>query len=134
MVSVLRFSCLVALLSVWVLAALPASQAARDFSPAVRAASDYQLLVLEVEDCVYCYLFRRDVAPGYMASPRAKTVPIRFVDLNHASLDGFVLDRPVDAVPTVLVVKKGKEVGRVSGYVGPEPFYHAINRLLVTSP
>ena len=37
---------------------------------------------------------------------------------------------PIDNVPTVLVLSGAREIGRVSGYVGPENFFHALDRLL----
>jgi thioredoxin-related protein len=92
--------------------------------------SDLELVVLEVESCLYCSLFRRDVLPKYQASARAKSVPIRFLDLNDKSADELALDGPVLVVPTVVLMKMNREVGRVPGYVGPENFFHAVNHLL----
>ena len=111
-------------------AILPSSQAAWDIDADAGRETAYELLVLEVEGCIYCQLFRRDVVPGYEASERGKSVPLRFIDLNHASLDAFQLAHPVVEVPTVVLVKERQEIGRISGYIGPEPFYHAINHLM----
>jgi thioredoxin-related protein len=89
-----------------------------------------ELVVLEVESCIYCSLFRRDVLPQYQASPRAETVPIRFLDLNDKAADDLGLDGPVDIVPTVVLMKHNREIARVPGYVGPENFFHAVNHML----
>jgi thioredoxin-related protein len=90
----------------------------------------FELLVVEIANCIYCGLFRRDVAPTYTASVRARSVPMRFVDINAPDIDALSLTAPIDSVPTVLVIDNGREVGRIAGYVGPEIFFHSLNRLL----
>jgi thioredoxin-related protein len=89
-----------------------------------------ELVVMEAPGCTYCGLFRRDVLPSYQASERAKEMPIRFVDINDATADALGLDAPVDVVPTFVVLKNNREVGRIPGYTGPEFFFHTINHLL----
>ena len=44
--------------------------------------SRLEILVVEIDNCIYCGLFRRDVAPTYKVSGRAKTIPMRFIDIN----------------------------------------------------
>lgn len=114
----------------FVLFSAHASQALID--PRAVSADDtgYELIVIEVDNCIYCGLFRRDVLPAYENSQRARAVPIRFIDLNAPDVEKLELTGPIDSVPTVLVVKAGAEVGRIPGYVGPENFFHSINRLL----
>lgn len=89
-----------------------------------------ELLVVEISNCLYCGLFRRDVAPTYKASERGRSVPMRFIDINAPDVDRLALLSPIDSVPTVLVVENGREVGRIAGYVGPEIFFHSLNRIL----
>ncbi|MGQ0674285.1 MAG: thioredoxin family protein [Hyphomicrobium sp.] len=127
MLKFLRFALVLALCST---ALVSAPRAAHDLDTSSVAISQYELVVLEVENCIYCQIFRRDVLPGYELSARAKSVPIRFVDLNQPEADTLGLDSPVDLVPTVVLLNKRKEVGRIAGYVGPEAFFHAVNRLM----
>lgn len=119
--------------SVFMIAALP-TRAARDLSTPAQAQSHYQLLVLEVSGCLYCDLFRRDVVPTYTASTRARSVPMRFVDLEHGSLDAFELRGPIETVPTIVLLDGHREVGRLAGHVGPEIFFHAVDRLMSSAP
>lgn len=107
-----------------------AGHAALDLDPAIAEGSDMELLVVETDDCVYCALFHRDVVPAYESSERAKSVPMRFVDINAVEYEGLALQGPIDSVPTVLVVKSKQETGRIPGYVGPENFFHSVNFLL----
>lgn len=101
---------------------------------AVPAGSGFELVVMEAPGCIYCTIFRRDVLPSYQASEHARDVPIRFVDINEPAAAAIHLDQPVDVVPTFIIVKDHKEIGRIPGYVGPENFFHAINYLLSSSP
>lgn len=109
------------------------SQAARPLETEAIAQTELELIVLEVESCLYCNLFRRDVLPRYQASPRAQKVPLRFLDLNDKAADELGLDSPVLIVPTVVLMKGNQEIGRVPGYVGPENFFHAVNHLIGTA-
>jgi hypothetical protein len=117
------------------LAPLAASYAARDLASLATPPppSDLQLVVIEVPGCIYCRIFRRDVLPGYEASPRAREVPLRFVDLNEPGADGLELSAPITIVPTVLLVEGTREVGRITGYTGPENFFHSVNYMLSTT-
>lgn len=100
----------------------------------VPAASPFELVVVEAEGCIYCKLFRRDVLPAYQASSQARDLPVRFVDINDIEADHLEFTASVDVVPTFVVVKSRHEVGRVSGYVGPEDFFHAISYLIARAP
>lgn len=108
-------------------AAEPASEVA-----AVQAQLEgsVQLVVFETDDCVYCNLFRRHVLPAYVASPRSRAVPLRFVDLNAPDAGRVGLDAPVDMLPTAVLLRNNREVGRIPGYVAPESFFHAVNHLM----
>jgi thioredoxin-related protein len=109
---------------------VPNGYAAYDPDTGALPISNLELVVVEVEGCIYCAIFRRDVLPAYEASPRAASVPMRFVDLNEIDSGQLALAAPIVSVPTVLLLKDGKEAGRIGGYVGPENFFYAINHLL----
>lgn len=93
-----------------------------------------ELVVVEAEGCIYCKLFRRDVLPSYEASAHAKDLPVRFVDINDIEADHLNFNTEVDIVPTFVVVKSHNEVGRISGYIAPENFFHSISYLLASAP
>lgn len=115
-------------------AAQSATHAGLDVDAPAMGAATMELVVMEAPGCTYCTLFRRDVLPSYETSERAKDVPIRFVDINDEAADALGLDGPVDVVPTFVVLKNNKEVGRIPGYTGPEIFFHTINYLLAGAP
>jgi thioredoxin-related protein len=125
----LRFAGSLLLLAALCAGALP-GRAVVDLETSALPDSRLELLVVEVDNCIYCGIFRRDVAPTYQGSERSRTVPMRFVDINAPDVDRLSLTGPIDSVPTVLVVENGREVGRIAGYVGPEFFFHSLNRIL----
>lgn len=112
----------------------PSPRAAWDIETSSIAASTMELLVVEVEGCIYCLVFRRDVLPNYQASTQARTVPIRFIELNAAEEQKFPFAEPVTTVPTILLMKGGQEAGRITGYLGPENFFHAVNHMISAAP
>src|SRR5262249_37285427 len=93
-----------------------------------------ELIVVEADGCVYCELFRRDVLPGYETSEQGKEMPVRFVDVNDIDADNLDFKSSVEIVPTFVVVKSLHALGRISGYMGPEHFFHSINYLLASAP
>ncbi len=115
-------------------ASTPASRAGLDATAPVPQGPNLSLVVMEAPGCDYCEVFRRDVLPAYEASPRAKEMPVRFVDINDEAANLLGLDSPVDVVPTFVVLKNNKEIGRIPGYTDSEYFFHHINYLLTTAP
>ena len=91
----------------------------------------YELVVIEVEGCTYCDVFKRDVMPAFVASPEARELPIRFLDLNTPAASKLELtEGPLTIVPTVLLVKSNREVARAPGYMGPDGFFQAIRWMM----
>jgi len=106
----------------------PAARAAIETS--ALPAPSLQLIVIEVPGCFYCRLFRRDVLPAYAATPNARRIPMRVIDLKAAKARKLSLARPIDVVPTVVLLRGGKEIGRIPGYLARENFLRSINYLL----
>jgi len=92
------------------------------------------LIVIEKSGCFYCRLFRRDVGPAYAATPRAREVPMHYLDLEAAKARQLALARPIDVLPTVVLLRNGREVERIAGYMAPDNFVRVINFLLSRVP
>ena len=111
-------------------AAVGSSFASRPVETGPLPAGDVlELVVFEVDGCKYCEVFRRDVLPAYLLSPRSSEVPIRFIDLSDG-VGRLSLDTPVEIVPTVVLVNNNRETGRISGYSGVENFFQSMRYLL----
>jgi thioredoxin-related protein len=91
-----------------------------------------EIVVFEVDNCIYCPVFRRDVLPAFRQSPAATRLPIRFIDINDVAVKNLGLDGPLRMVPTVVVFHGNREVGRIDGYTGAQHFMAFVNSHLPT--
>ena len=108
--------------------------AARDLGTDHLSPEGDELIVFETADCIYCALFRRDVLPKYQRSMRARSVPIRFLDASRAQVMGQRLSRNLTTVPTFVLMRRGREVSRISGYTGPGAFFQLVGRMFRHMP
>lgn len=108
------------------------SKAARDVQTGSLSSDggSLELVVFEVDGCIYCGVFRRDVLPTYQLSQHAKGVPIRFVDINDPAADRIGIDGRISMVPTFVLLKDNREVGRIPGYFSPENFFQMVRNLI----
>ncbi len=95
-----------------------------------RDAGKLELLVFEIDGCAMCDVFRRDIAPQYKTGPASTRAPLRFVDLNETDPDTLALRSSISQVPTVVLMQDGREVDRITGYVGPSAFLRMLDTLL----
>ncbi len=91
-----------------------------------------ELLVLEVESCDICTLVRNRIQPRYEMTNHARTVPMRYMDITRRDETKLGLTAPVDVVPTIVLLRDGKEINRFVGYMGPENFLALIGHALRT--
>ena len=87
-------------------------------------------MVFVTDNCTYCAVFERDIAPAYRRSGRGKVAPLRFIDIANADWNDLGLSEPITVVPTAVVVVEGREVARVPGYTVPRLFFRIVNRAL----
>ena len=105
-------------------------KAARDPSLAPVSSMTRELIVLETEDCPICTLMRSHVAPAYARTPRAQLVPMRFVSLDRIQGQGVRLSAPVTVLPTVVLMRDGVEIDRITGYLGAENFLQVVGSMI----
>jgi len=97
---------------------------------ASRSVNRLELLVIEVAGCTVCDLVRIHIQPAYESSPRARQVPLRYVDITSLDELRLGLSERVATVPTIVLMRDGREVDRISGYTGPEHFFVALGEML----
>lgn len=76
--------------------------------------ADRQLIVFEAVDCAYCAQFKRDVL-DHWNSPVAVAR-----SLSPNAPQGWTLEKPLFATPTIVLFEHGKEVSRYTGYGGEQ--------------
>ncbi len=104
-------------------------KAARD-TLATATPERMELLVLEIKGCTICSLVRTHIQPAYERSPRAREMPMRYVDVTSLDETKLGLKAPIDTVPTIVLMRNGREVDRIAGYVGPEMFFNVLTHML----
>lgn len=106
------------------------ANAARDGLPPAVAAAPYELVVFEADGCVYCEMLRRDVVPLYTASQIQREAPIRFVNVSKSDETGMGLTYAITIAPTVVLMREGREVDRITGYTGPFNFLELVSHMM----
>jgi len=104
-------------------------EAARDLATPGKAVR-MELLVLEIQGCAFCPLVKTHIQPAYERTPHARDMPMRYVDVTTRDETKLGLNRPIDTVPTIVLMRDGREVDRVAGFVGPENFLKVLAHML----
>ncbi len=89
-----------------------------------------ELIMFERAGCVWCARFDAQIAPIYGKTEEGQAAPLRRVDLKGplpADLAGI---DPGAFTPTFVVVKEGREIGRIRGYPGDAFFFGLLDRIL----
>ncbi len=90
----------------------------------------YKLVMFETKNCNYCRIFTRDVLPDFQMSRLSFKVPFEDVDMDKEGIAGYNLKHPVVSTPTFTMMNRGKEIGRITGYLPKKKFFRAVRYLL----
>lgn len=86
-----------------------------------------QLIVFEAEDCPFCKRFHADILDDWRSD-----VPVAATMVAQPP-DGWELDKPLFATPTIVLFENGREVSRYTGYQGDaERFWKWLGFRLLT--
>lgn len=89
-----------------------------------------ELVMYTRSGCPFCVRFEREIAPVYAKTPEGKAAPLRRIELPAGGVRGEGLREPVIATPTFVLVDKGEEVGRITGYLNDDMFWGLLGRLV----
>ena len=89
-----------------------------------------ELLMFETRGCPWCAAWHREVGPGYPKSTEGQRAPLRRLDLADTAKAGIIFATPITASPTFVLVDKGREIGRVTGYPGADFFWGLLAQLV----
>lgn len=89
------------------------------------------LVMLERHDCPYCRRWLREVGTSWDASDLGRRAPLRRVDIGRGPLPAdLAFLRGAVFTPTFVLVKDGRELGRIVGYQGEALFWQAAEALV----
>lgn len=101
---------------------------------AVREAAAAELIMFDDVGCPWCRKWDREVGEAYRRSEEGRRAPLRRVHISEASRSGAMLATAVTVTPTFVLVDRGAEVGRITGYPGAEFFWAMLEALIARLP
>jgi thioredoxin-related protein len=105
---------------------------------AVLPASALELVMFERSGCVWCLRWDREVSAGYSASSEGQRAPLRRVSLDRemtgARPEDIALTPPVFYTPTFVLMDKGRELGRITGYADNATFWGLLEQIMADRP
>ena len=87
----------------------------------------FNLIMIEEHGCPYCRAWVLDVGNYYHKTTEGKFAPLSRVDTTEAKSQ-FNLN--INFTPTFVVLKNGKEVGRLIGYIDDSFFWPKLDNIL----
>jgi thioredoxin-related protein len=92
-----------------------------------------ELVFFSRPGCVYCLKWEKDIGPIYQRSAEAKRAPLRQWNLNDGA-PPYTLKEPVRYTPTFVLVERGVEIGRITGYISDDMFWGLLGKMLKDTP
>jgi hypothetical protein len=89
-----------------------------------------ELLMFEEPGCPWCRRWQAEVGVGYPHSAEGKRAPLRIVQVHAPLPAGIQFATPVRMSPTFVLVARGREIGRITGYPGADFFWPMLEDLL----
>lgn len=96
-------------------------------SPVVRAA---ELVMFESRLCEWCRAWHAEIGPIYPKTREGRRAPLRRVDIDAPRPADLAFVRGVRFTPTFVLVEGGREIGRITGYMGEDFFWGQLDELL----
>jgi len=82
-----------------------------------------ELVMFERTGCVWCLRWEREIGPIYPKTSEGHVAPLRHVSLDRGPPADMALAEPVFYTPTFVLMNDGREVGRITGYIGEDAFW-----------
>ena len=98
------------------------------------ASSFVELVMFEQAACEWCEVWDEQVGIVYAKTTEGRRAPLRRLSIHDEMPADVKVDKPVVYTPTFVLVEKGIEVGRISGYPGEDFFWGMLEQLLKKLP
>lgn len=97
------------------------------------SAKAHELIMFRQAGCEWCADWDRDVGTKYPLTDAGKMAPLRMINIHQKRPDDLAGLKPVVFTPTFVVLKDGREVGRITGYPGEDFFWGLLEKILSDS-
>lgn len=118
---------LAALLAMLVLLAAPSHPARAD-------QAGLELLMVEQAHCEWCEAWNQEIGAVYSRTEEGRRAPLRRQDLFADWPAGIEITGQVHFTPTFILLRDGREIGRIEGYPGEHFFWPLLAQLLNRTP
>ena len=98
------------------------------------AAVAAELVMFRRDGCPYCARWDREIGPIYPKTEVGRSVPLRMLNLDHASAAPLRLHSGIQYTPTFVLIENGAEVGRIEGYTNNDFFFGLLEALVERLP
>ena len=89
-----------------------------------------ELVMFTRDGCPWCARFEREVGPIYPKTPEGRLAPLQRVEVKPGGTVMPGLNEPVIAAPTFVLFDEGREIGRITGYLGDDAFWGLLGKML----
>ncbi len=89
-----------------------------------------ELVMFESASCEWCAAWHREVGPIYPKTAEARRAPLRRVDIDAPRPPDLAFIRGIRYTPTFVLIDRGRELGRITGYPGEDFFWALLDELL----
>lgn len=89
-----------------------------------------ELVMFERKGCVWCLRWDREIGPIYPKTEEGRIAPLRHVSLDRGPPVDMALAEPVFYTPTFVLMDEGREVGRITGYIGEDAFWGLLGQMV----
>lgn len=93
-----------------------------------------ELVMFDDVGCPWCRRWDSEVGEAYPRSDEGRLAPLRRLHISEAHRSGLMLANSVTVTPTFVLVDRGVEVGRITGYPGAEFFWAMLDGLIARLP
>lgn len=99
-------------------------------APRAAPAEGLELVMVEQPGCLYCAQWDAEIGPGYARSDEGRAAPLRRIQLRADLPPDLTFVAPAVFTPTFVLVRDGREIGRIEGYPGAHFFWPLLSDLL----
>jgi hypothetical protein len=93
-----------------------------------------ELVMVEQPGCPWCARWHAEIGPVYPNTAEGRRAPLRRMLMSDVPASGIRFAQPVTVSPTFVLIENGQEIGRITGYPGPDFFWGLLSELLLRLP